>query len=68
MSSAGQQLLQEVTTGLWDLLGRCRTQAADVLAGLGLEPGLAGTVLEAVRSKSFDPTLLPLRTLGYPDW
>ena len=55
MSSAGQDLLREVTAALWDLLDRCRAQAAAVLAGLGPEPGLAGTVLDGRLLQVFRP-------------
>jgi hypothetical protein len=36
-------------------LGRCRTQAAGVLAGLSPEPGLAGTVLDGRLLEAFRP-------------
>ena len=46
MSTPGQQLFQMVTSTLWDLLDRCRSQAASVLSGLATEPGFSGTVLD----------------------
>ena len=55
MSSAGQELLREVTTALWDLLDRCRTQAAGVLAGLGPDLSVAGTILDGRLLEAFSP-------------
>jgi hypothetical protein len=46
MSTAGQQLFDQIAAGLWSVLERYRSQAAAVLAGLGPEPGFAGTVLD----------------------
>jgi hypothetical protein len=46
MSTAGQDLLAQVTDAVWSLLERYRSAAAGVLAGLGPEPGLGGTVLD----------------------
>jgi len=47
MSTAGQQLFDQITSGLWSVLERYRAQAAGPLAGLAAEPGFAGTVLDA---------------------
>ncbi|HKD06725.1 MAG TPA: DUF6603 domain-containing protein [Bryobacteraceae bacterium] len=46
MGTASQQLFNDITTGLWDVLERYRAQAAGVLAGLAAEPGFGGTVLD----------------------
>jgi len=46
MGTAGQGLFEAVSTDLWDLFDRFRTQATNVLAGLGPEPGMGGTTLD----------------------
>src|SRR5271165_2012404 len=55
MSTAGQQLFNQVSGALWDLLNRCRSDAAAALAGLGPEPGFAGTVLDGRLLQSIRP-------------
>ena len=46
MSTAGQQLFDDIAAGLWSVLDRYCSQAAATLAVLGPEPGFGGTVLD----------------------
>jgi hypothetical protein len=52
---ASQQLFNDITTGLWDVLERYRTQAAGVLASLAPESGFGGTVLDQRLLKAIKP-------------
>ena len=59
MSTAGQGLLDQVTSALWGLLEKYRSAATGVLAELPPEPGLGGTVLDGrllqvLRPDAFD--------------
>ena len=48
MSTAGQQLFDQITAGLWSVLERYRSQGAAKLAGLTADPDFKDTVLNGV--------------------
>jgi hypothetical protein len=59
MGTVGQQLFDDITSGLWSVLERYRTQAAAALAALTPEPGFAGTVLDGRLLQALKPDDVP---------
>jgi hypothetical protein len=55
MGTAGQQLFDAITAGLWSVLERYRSQASATLAALTPEPGFAGTILDGRLLQSLHP-------------
>lgn len=58
MSSAGQDPFNQASPAFWDLLNRCRSDAAAVVAGLTPEPGsrAAGEPCEFATGQRGEPT------------
>jgi len=46
MSTTGQDLFSQASSELWDLLARCRSDASTVLAALGPDITVKGTILD----------------------
>src|SRR4051794_8325733 len=64
MSTAGQQLFNQVSSGLWQVLERYRSQAAATLAALARQPGFGGTSLDGRLLTALRPNDVPAGDLA----